>query len=401
MSKDKSLDNQIKILEELLALPANKNCADCGERGPRWASINLGVFVCIRCSGIHRSLGVHITKIKSVSLDKWTPEHIKVMQEIGNEKAKEIYEYDVPDNFQRTNTIENWIRAKYDRKEFMKKETKEQKKKTKPETKLTDGPKDRDEKKKQSHAPSQTTTIQSIKSPSENLIFLGEAPKQEIDQFSDFKSANSEPNFKMNTVTPSHLNSENAFFPDKTSASILQLYNAPLVPQQLNFNSNVNTMNQMSPNTPNTPVQKPVNTTFQPNYNVALPGLGLPTNSPTYSPPYGMNTGGYPSTGQGGYPSSGQGGYPSTGQGGYPSTGQGGYPSTGQGSYPNMNGNMNGNLNPNMNSNMNPNMNPNMNGFAFGNQQQQGGYYPNNYVQPTTGYNSSYVNSNYLASIKK
>uniref|UniRef100_A0A4W6F1Q6 Arf-GAP domain-containing protein n=1 Tax=Lates calcarifer TaxID=8187 RepID=A0A4W6F1Q6_LATCA len=40
--------------------------------GPRWASWNLGVFMCIRCAGIHRNLGVHISRVKSVNLDQWT-----------------------------------------------------------------------------------------------------------------------------------------------------------------------------------------------------------------------------------------------------------------------------------------------------------------------------------------
>lgn len=46
--------------------------------GPRWASWNLGVFLCIRCAGIHRNLGVHISKVKSVNLDSWTSEQIAV-----------------------------------------------------------------------------------------------------------------------------------------------------------------------------------------------------------------------------------------------------------------------------------------------------------------------------------
>lgn len=46
--------------------------------GPRWASWNLGVFLCIRCAGIHRNLGVHISKVKSVNLDSWTPEQMAV-----------------------------------------------------------------------------------------------------------------------------------------------------------------------------------------------------------------------------------------------------------------------------------------------------------------------------------
>lgn len=46
--------------------------------GPRWASWNLGIFLCIRCAGIHRNLGVHISRVKSVNLDSWTPEQVVV-----------------------------------------------------------------------------------------------------------------------------------------------------------------------------------------------------------------------------------------------------------------------------------------------------------------------------------
>lgn len=46
--------------------------------GPRWASWNLGIFICIRCAGIHRNLGVHISKVKSVNLDQWTQEQVQV-----------------------------------------------------------------------------------------------------------------------------------------------------------------------------------------------------------------------------------------------------------------------------------------------------------------------------------
>jgi stromal membrane-associated protein len=46
--------------------------------GPRWASWNIGVFICIRCAGFHRNLGVHISKVKSVNLDSWTGEQMAV-----------------------------------------------------------------------------------------------------------------------------------------------------------------------------------------------------------------------------------------------------------------------------------------------------------------------------------
>ena len=78
-----------KRLAKLLKLPENKFCADCGVKGARWASINLGIFVCIKCSGIHRNLGVHLSKVKSVSLDKWNPEMVDFMEEWGNKRARE------------------------------------------------------------------------------------------------------------------------------------------------------------------------------------------------------------------------------------------------------------------------------------------------------------------------
>lgn len=59
---------------------------------PRWASTNLGVFVCIRCSGIHRSLGVHISRIKSIDLDTWTPEQVANVQRWGNKRANVYWE---------------------------------------------------------------------------------------------------------------------------------------------------------------------------------------------------------------------------------------------------------------------------------------------------------------------
>ena len=53
-------------------------------KGPKWASANLGVFLCIRCAGLHRKMGSHISKIKSITLDSWEPEQIQFMREHGN-----------------------------------------------------------------------------------------------------------------------------------------------------------------------------------------------------------------------------------------------------------------------------------------------------------------------------
>lgn len=71
-------------LKRLLALPANARCADCPERRPKWASINLGVFVCLRCSGCHRGLGVHVSMVRSVTLDTWNRADLERLGAVGN-----------------------------------------------------------------------------------------------------------------------------------------------------------------------------------------------------------------------------------------------------------------------------------------------------------------------------
>uniref|UniRef100_A0A667WVK6 Small ArfGAP2 n=1 Tax=Myripristis murdjan TaxID=586833 RepID=A0A667WVK6_9TELE len=118
----KDIDRYQAVLNSLLALEENKFCADCESKGPRWASWNLGIFICIRCAGIHRNLGVHISKVKSVNLDQWTQEQIQCVQEMGNAKAKRLYEAFLPECFQRPETdqsAEIFIRDKYDKKKYM------------------------------------------------------------------------------------------------------------------------------------------------------------------------------------------------------------------------------------------------------------------------------------------
>ncbi|KAI8525415.1 hypothetical protein RHMOL_Rhmol13G0229000 [Rhododendron molle] len=101
-----------KMLDGLLKLPENRECADCKSKGPRWASVNLGIFICMQCSGVHRSLGVHISKVRSATLDTWLPDQVAFIQSMGNEKSNSYWEAELPPKYDRVG-IENFIRAKY------------------------------------------------------------------------------------------------------------------------------------------------------------------------------------------------------------------------------------------------------------------------------------------------
>ncbi|KAH8938933.1 hypothetical protein BDL97_15G009800 [Sphagnum fallax] len=85
---------QEKPLDILRCVPGNDVCADCGAVEPDWASLNLGILLCIECSGVHRNLGVQISKVRSLTLDVkvWEPSVISYFQSIGNACANSIWE---------------------------------------------------------------------------------------------------------------------------------------------------------------------------------------------------------------------------------------------------------------------------------------------------------------------
>ncbi|CAG2164190.1 unnamed protein product [Oppiella nova] len=58
-------------IQSMRTVPGNKYCVDCDSLNPDWASLNLGALICIECSGIHRNLGTHISKVRSLALDDW------------------------------------------------------------------------------------------------------------------------------------------------------------------------------------------------------------------------------------------------------------------------------------------------------------------------------------------
>ncbi|XP_029434252.1 arf-GAP with coiled-coil, ANK repeat and PH domain-containing protein 3 isoform X4 [Rhinatrema bivittatum] len=124
-SKERSVKGE-SILQRIQSIAGNEQCCDCGQTDPRWASINLGITLCIECSGIHRSLGVQCSKVRSLTLDSWEPELLKLMCELGNSTMNQIYEarcedlgLKKPASSSSRQDKEAWIKAKYVEKKFL------------------------------------------------------------------------------------------------------------------------------------------------------------------------------------------------------------------------------------------------------------------------------------------
>ncbi|XP_023220868.1 centaurin-gamma-1A-like isoform X1 [Centruroides sculpturatus] len=106
------------------AVSGNRYCVDCDAANPDWASLNIGALMCIECSGIHRNLGSHISRVRSLDLDEWPPEHVSVMMALGNSVTNGIWEGNTRGKAKPTPNSsreekERWIRAKYEFKEFL------------------------------------------------------------------------------------------------------------------------------------------------------------------------------------------------------------------------------------------------------------------------------------------
>ena len=77
-------------IQEILSIEGNNQCFDCGADNPKWASMNNGIFLCLKCAGVHRSFGLQISIIRSLQIDTWTSKQILFLSKGGNNKFKEF-----------------------------------------------------------------------------------------------------------------------------------------------------------------------------------------------------------------------------------------------------------------------------------------------------------------------
>ncbi|XP_063953645.1 arf-GAP with SH3 domain, ANK repeat and PH domain-containing protein 1-like isoform X5 [Lytechinus pictus] len=111
------------IVQEVKRLPGNNICCDCTAADPQWLSTNLGILTCIECSGVHREMGVHISRVQSLELDRLSTAQLLLAITVGNEDFNEVYEAKLegnkPTHTSSMDARKEFIRAKYEKKKFV------------------------------------------------------------------------------------------------------------------------------------------------------------------------------------------------------------------------------------------------------------------------------------------
>ncbi|XP_067096508.1 arf-GAP with GTPase, ANK repeat and PH domain-containing protein 2 isoform X1 [Osmerus mordax] len=120
----RSSQSEAVALQAIRNAKGNNLCVDCEAPNPTWASLNLGALICIECSGIHRNLGTHLSRVRSLDLDDWPGELTQVLAAIGNHMANSIWESCTQGRQKPTPNAtreerESWIRAKYEQRVFV------------------------------------------------------------------------------------------------------------------------------------------------------------------------------------------------------------------------------------------------------------------------------------------
>ncbi|KAI9889818.1 MAG: hypothetical protein M1814_004920 [Vezdaea aestivalis] len=128
MTKRQQARNERALQDLVKIVPGNDKCADCQAWNPGWASWSLGIFLCMRCASLHRKLGTHISKVKSLSMDSWSNDQVDHMRKNGNVISNKLFN---PQNVkppipldidEADSTMERFLRQKYDSKTLQGKE---------------------------------------------------------------------------------------------------------------------------------------------------------------------------------------------------------------------------------------------------------------------------------------